>query len=165
MFGSVQSTRPHASVSQQVEVRSDLARSDAACDVIKLNVGGVKHETTLATLTAIPDTYFTTLFCEASIYRGEVFVDRQGKYFEHILQYLRTRRYKQAYYLPELLQRDALDALALEAEFYNFLDLHHYLRQTLRTPSPLFEYKFLYKDYHTCWHTHEKEPYDEWEKT
>lgn len=79
MFGSVQSTRPHASVSQQVEVRSDLARSDAACDVIKLNVGGVKHETTLATLTAIPDTYFTTLFCEASIYRGEVFVDRQGK--------------------------------------------------------------------------------------
>lgn len=61
-------------------------RGEAAADareIIKLNIGGVKHTTSLATLTAVPGTYFTALLCgdltDILTQDGEVFIDRQGK--------------------------------------------------------------------------------------
>lgn len=71
-----------ASFSQhEIEVRREAAAS--ARGIIKLNIGGVEHTTSLATLTAVPGTYFTALLCgdlnQALTSSGELFVDRQGK--------------------------------------------------------------------------------------
>ncbi|KAL3147265.1 BTB/POZ domain-containing protein kctd3 [Trebouxia sp. C0010 RCD-2024] len=138
-------------------------RGEAAADareIIKLNIGGVKHTTSLATLTAVPGTYFTALLCgdltDILTQDGEVFIDRQGKCFEHILQYLRADRHDQAFQLPESLKRDELAALATEAKFYRFASFHDSLREALRKPPPQFQHKFLYKEYYTSWEDHGK---------
>ena len=80
-----------ASLSQQVELgttkdqETEFRReaAESARGTIKLNIGGVKHTTTRATLTAVPGTYFTAL-CKGDLAEfltddGELFVDRQGK--------------------------------------------------------------------------------------
>ena len=85
-----------ASLSQQVAAEPRSARSSAgaesqirreaaadAREIIKLNIGGVKYTTSLATLTTVPGTYFTALFSgklnDILTQDGEVFIDRQGK--------------------------------------------------------------------------------------
>ena len=61
---------------------------------VKLNVGGVKYETTLTTLTADgDDSMLGSMFSgrhELHLNEdGEVFIDRDGKHFGHILNVLR----------------------------------------------------------------------------
>jgi hypothetical protein len=61
---------------------------------VKLNVGGVKHETTLTTLTADgDDSMLGSMFSGRHELHtnedGEVFIDRDGKHFGHILNVLR----------------------------------------------------------------------------
>ena len=89
---SVQLKDCRAAVSQQVKLGTATAQANSeiwleasatARNIIKLNIGGVKHTTSLATLTAVPGTYFTTLFLgdwkNLLTNDGELFVDRQGK--------------------------------------------------------------------------------------
>lgn len=89
---------------------------------MKLNVGGIKYTTSLSTLTAVPDTYFTSVFSEdwqlMLTPEGEVFVDRDGEGFRHALQYLRTARTQQPFIIPRNLDPSSLLAPAIEAEFY-----------------------------------------------
>ena len=61
---------------------------------VKLNVGGVKYETTLTTLTADgDDSVLGSMFSGRHELHpdedGEVFIDRDGKHFGHILNVLR----------------------------------------------------------------------------
>ena len=61
---------------------------------VKLNVGGVKYETTLTTLTADgDDSMLGSMFSGRHELHpdddGEVFIDRDGKHFGHILNVLR----------------------------------------------------------------------------
>lgn len=61
---------------------------------VKLNVGGVKYETTLTTLTADgDDSMLGSMFSGRHELNpnedGEVFIDRDGKHFGHILNVLR----------------------------------------------------------------------------
>lgn len=175
-----------ASAEAEDDIRGEAAAD--ARDIIKLNIGGVKHTTTLATLTAVPGTYSTAVLCgdltDILTQDGEVFIDRQGKVemvlkpflgllhiqrpasstclsspqcFEHILQYLRAKRYDQPFQLPESLQRDELAALATEAKFYRFARFHDSLREALRKPPPLVQHKFLYKESYTSWEEHGKQ--------
>ena len=62
---------------------------------VKLNVGGVKYETTLTTLTADgDDSMLGSMFSGRHELNpnedGEVFIDRDGKHFGHILNVLRN---------------------------------------------------------------------------
>jgi hypothetical protein len=61
---------------------------------VKLNIGGVKFETTLSTLTKHSGTYFDAVFRERSELpldaEGCFFVDRGGTHFGRILNFLRT---------------------------------------------------------------------------
>jgi hypothetical protein len=63
---------------------------------VKLNVGGTRFETTLATLQAQPESMLGTMFSgHAGIHvptdeDGFVFIDRSGTHFGAILYYLRT---------------------------------------------------------------------------
>ncbi|CAF0886125.1 unnamed protein product [Adineta steineri] len=64
--------------------------------VVTLNVGGTIYTTRIDTLTWENNTFFTTLFSrrwelERDPHNNSIFIDRNGKLFEHILDYLRTR--------------------------------------------------------------------------
>jgi hypothetical protein len=83
-------------------------------EVIKLNVGGDKFTTSKQTLRSIPETFFTSLLSgRIPLLRdgdGSIFIDRDPKLFQVILNFLRTK---------ELDTRDVdLRLLRLEAEFY-----------------------------------------------
>ena len=72
----------------------------APTSVITLNIGGMHYTTTNATLChpAYGDTFFTSLlsgrFASTKDKDGNFFVDRSGKYFEYILDYLRTGKWR-----------------------------------------------------------------------
>jgi vacuolar-type H+-ATPase subunit I/STV1 len=59
-----------------------------------LNVGGIRFETSLPTLTSVRDTYIGSMFSGCFPLApdptdGAYFIDRSGAHFEHILNYLR----------------------------------------------------------------------------
>mmetsp|Transcript_27567 Transcript_27567/g.30695 ORF Transcript_27567/g.30695 Transcript_27567/m.30695 type:complete len:295 (+) Transcript_27567:3-887(+) len=63
---------------------------------VKLNVGGRKYQTKTSTLTMYPNSLLARMFCNenlASITQpnsdGEYFIDRNGRYFEYILDFYR----------------------------------------------------------------------------
>jgi hypothetical protein len=68
----------------------------SSSSLVKLNVGGVKYATTMATLRAQGDNHLTQLVNEphpATDSEGSIFIDRNGRIFEKVLDYLRTGRH------------------------------------------------------------------------
>mmetsp|Transcript_13285 Transcript_13285/g.17741 ORF Transcript_13285/g.17741 Transcript_13285/m.17741 type:complete len:331 (-) Transcript_13285:22-1014(-) len=61
--------------------------------IIKLNVGGMRFDTSLTTLTSIPGSMLASMFSGRhglpEMDDGSIFIDRDGTYFRHILNYLR----------------------------------------------------------------------------
>jgi hypothetical protein len=79
---------------QRTNNRSTIMASQEE-KIVYINVGGHKYVTTRQTLLNNPDpSYFTALLSDKfEITRdkeGNIFIDRNGKYFEYILDYLRT---------------------------------------------------------------------------
>lgn len=62
--------------------------------IVKINIGGYKYQTTESTLSHRGPNYFTHLFTKSIPSpvdsKGYYFIDRDGKYFAPILEYLRT---------------------------------------------------------------------------
>ena len=89
---------------------------EPAGGVVKLNIGGHKYITSASTLVK-EDNFFAGLlsgrFPSPKVGDQYYFIDRNGRYFEPILDYLRTGRWA----LPSHLQHDEKLVLA-EAEFY-----------------------------------------------
>ncbi|XP_057998449.1 FH protein interacting protein FIP2 isoform X5 [Hevea brasiliensis] len=90
--------------------------------VVRLNIGGKKFCTTVDTLTQRePDSMLAAMFsgrhtvCEDPE-KGYVFVDRDGKHFRHILNWLRDG------VVPTLTDAEYSE-LMREAEYYQLLDL------------------------------------------
>jgi len=83
--------------------------------IIKLNIGGFRYLTTEATLNSKGDNFFTGLLNNKipSIRDedGYYFVDRNGKYFEPILDYLRSGEF----FIPEGMRKEKVLA---EADFF-----------------------------------------------
>jgi hypothetical protein len=90
-------------------------------DIVILDIGGYKYKTTINTLTKYPNTYFHALFSGKYPIRkqqdGSIFIDRDGKHFRHILNFLRNGRI--VYPENEVDKRE----LMLEAEFYLLKDV------------------------------------------
>ncbi|KAJ1080067.1 hypothetical protein NDU88_000289 [Pleurodeles waltl] len=94
---------------------------------VTLNVGGKHYSTTLETLTRFPDSMLGAMFRgpwaaqrDAS---GAFFIDRDGKVFRHVLNFLRFHRLD----LPEGYRELAL--LEREADFYQIRPLMEEVRQ------------------------------------
>lgn len=137
---------PHSPLPDRREESADnreLARAIApsAADsklFVTLNVGGHRFLTTAATLAAVDGSYFAKLAQQAAAAaaknRGgggsEYFVDRSGKMFEYVLDYLRSQRFSDS---PSTLPRDerTLQLLAREADFYQLHDLADRARSAL----------------------------------
>lgn len=88
--------------------------------IVRLNIGGYKYQTTRTTLASNGENFFTKLL-EGKIgsvkdEQGNYFIDRDGQYFQPILSFLRTGLLT----LPEGMPIDLVD---LEADFY-LIDIH-----------------------------------------
>ena len=66
-------------------------------NVIFLDVGGVRHKTTLNTLLAVQGSFFWNMFNGSDhasmpqrLPSGEWFIDRNGEVFTYVLEYLRS---------------------------------------------------------------------------
>lgn len=123
------------------------AAPDSKC-FVSLNVGGFCFLTTAATLAAVEGSYFSKLAQQAAAAAAkarsagsgsgsaataaEYFVDRSGKIFEYVLDYLRSQRFGDS---SSTLPRDerTLHLLAREADFYQLPDLADRARTALVT--------------------------------
>jgi hypothetical protein len=90
---------------------------------VRLDVGGHRYTTALATLTSIPESFLARMFSgdysmSADEEDGSYFVDRDGRHFHCILNYLRD---PSAYELPSdlLLLKDLLK----ETEYFGIVSL------------------------------------------
>ena len=110
-------------------------------EIIYLSVGGVKYETTLMTLLADKNSMLSAMFSgRHSIIRntkGYYFIDRDGKLFRYILNYLRT----QEILIPRNKQQ-LISELLIEAEYFQLNSLVAAL-QEMKTKSemPSISYK------------------------
>jgi hypothetical protein len=92
--------------------------------MIKLNVGGRLLTTTLATLTRFPDTMLGAMFSGRHALikdeNGAYFIDRDGRHFESILNFLRA---PSSYTRAVLQKRGDTSELEIEADYYGLKDL------------------------------------------
>jgi hypothetical protein len=101
--------------------RAQLAHTQKFEGIIKLNVGGKKFATSLATLRRCPDTMIGAMFSgRHELHKddeGNVFIDRDGTYFEEILNFLRS---------PETYEVDLppaeLNKLKQQCAYYGLLE-------------------------------------------
>ncbi|XP_059892561.1 BTB/POZ domain-containing protein KCTD21-like [Gadus macrocephalus] len=95
--------------------------SDSLRDPVSLNVGGELYTTTLDTLTRCRDSMLGAMFsgqiAPLRDRRGNVFIDRDGKVFRHILNYLRSSSLD----LPDVYSE--LPLLRREADFFQIRPL------------------------------------------
>lgn len=95
--------------------------------VIGFNVGGIKYLTSISTLEAEPDNVLlkmTSGSFPTTRYEDAYFIDRNGKLFEHILDYLRNVR---TWVPPDNID---LNSLIREADFYLLLKLKEILKKS-----------------------------------
>ena len=92
-------------------------------EIIGLNVGGYIYTTSRSTLTRYPNSMLGNMFSDrlpsAQDSQGNFIIDRDGKVFRHILNFLRTCTSKLV--LPEDFKEFAI--LSEEAEFYQIREL------------------------------------------
>jgi BTB/POZ domain len=105
-------------------------------DVVTLNVGGQVFTTTIHTLTKESDSMLASMFSGRFPLRedtnGNVFIDREGSYFDKVLNYLRDGDLALQY------PRDKTLCLALmrEADYYQLRGLRSLLEQFFAEPNP-----------------------------
>ncbi|EGG19808.1 hypothetical protein DFA_06910 [Cavenderia fasciculata] len=86
-------------------------------DPIKLEVGGKIFKTSKETLTKIKGSYFDVMLSgQCQIDPFKLFIDRDGKHFRHILNYLRTMDYS-------VIPKQFREEIDRELEFYNLRSL------------------------------------------
>ena len=98
--------------------------ANAVSRKVILNVGGEKYSTTVNTLTRERNTFFTALFfkqrpIERDPVDNSIFIDRDGKLFQHILAYCRTRTVP----LDVMSHKSLRQALIIEAEYFRVYGL------------------------------------------
>ena len=90
-------------------------------DIVTLNVGGILYTTTKFTLQKYPDSMLGTLisgkFSTNLDRHGNIFIDRDGHVFKHILNFLRTSTLCLP---PEFTE---MDLLLAEADYYQIVPL------------------------------------------
>jgi hypothetical protein len=77
----------------QREVKAMRTHQEVQEGCVELNIGGHRFETSLNTLRRVPhtffDAYFSGRYAQDVCSDGSIFVDRDGKHFGHVLEYMR----------------------------------------------------------------------------
>ena len=96
-------------------------------DIVELRVGNHKFTTSIATLQSDPDSMLAAMFSKRfeplKQKDGAYFIDRDGTYFRHVLNYLRMGG------LPRRIIEECGDELLDEAEFYSLKGLINVVAQ------------------------------------
>mmetsp|Transcript_32885 Transcript_32885/g.92091 ORF Transcript_32885/g.92091 Transcript_32885/m.92091 type:complete len:556 (-) Transcript_32885:34-1701(-) len=104
-----------ASVEDETGILPDTA-SFRRRGVIRLDVGGVQFTTSLSTITSEKNSMLAAMFSgrwmESYDHSGQVFLDRDGETFRHILNWLRSKR------VPRLKHTSDYDNLIAEARYF-----------------------------------------------
>ncbi len=104
---------------RRVHLKSTVAQPGATAAIVRLNIGGVRYLSTAQTL-AQGENFFSALLSGKipSLVddEGYFFIDRDGRLFHYLLEFLRTGRLKVP---PGVDEQD----LVAEARFYS-IDLH-----------------------------------------
>lgn len=99
--------------------------NDPSTDFVTLSVGGKRFETTFATLTRIPDSFFSVIGTKRSA-DGIIRIDRSPRFFEYIMDYLRyglnNMRWPDSIYTEDIFL-----SLYSESNFYNLKELADYV--------------------------------------
>ncbi|CAF1402277.1 unnamed protein product [Adineta steineri] len=118
-----------------IKMHTELRKPMAALrkGVVILNVGGEKYTTSIETLTQEKNTFFTLLFSrrwelEQDPEDKSIFIDRNGKMFSYILDYLRSN------VIPTNMIKDEtfLQSLLIEAHYFRLHKLIHAITESLR---------------------------------
>eukprot|EP00761_Pharyngomonas_kirbyi_P010017 gb/GECH01010035.1/.p1 GENE.gb/GECH01010035.1/~~gb/GECH01010035.1/.p1 ORF type:complete len:801 (+),score=133.67 gb/GECH01010035.1/:1-2403(+) len=118
----------------------NLAEGSRNQSTVSLNVGGVIHKTTISTLINNkhePDSMFTAMFGRNQMFElqkdesGNIFIDRDGRHFHLLLNYLRSGK------LLVPSDQDNVMELLIEAEYYQLSGAISILRQYLNMPFQL----------------------------
>jgi len=117
-------------------VRPPLPYPGASRIFAFLKVGGEEFTTTLATLSSVPDSFFSKLVGNVSIPQvhedfREFVIDRSPEMFSHILEYLRARRYGEVSRLSFPAGERDLKQLLREAIFYELREFAASIEQNL----------------------------------
>lgn len=101
--------------------------------VVSLNVGGTIYTASLATLTRYSKSMLAAMFSGRMSLEtetaGNYFIDRDGKLFRHVLNFLRSGQL----HLPKGFNE--LDLLKQEAEFYQLKDMVAHINKAASTQS------------------------------
>jgi len=113
------SLSPKDSLREAVNVQLTSSRQ------LRLDVGGYKFSTTLTTLTSDPNSMLAAMFSgRFPVEKNEegcVFIDRDGRYFYHILNWLRNGT------LPPFESPGEHESLLMEAKYYQIASLVEFL--------------------------------------
>ncbi|CAM9136807.1 unnamed protein product [Heterosigma akashiwo] len=99
--------------------------------MIKLNVGGVRFITSKLTIEKDPCSMLARMFAEDSVFtnpkdeEGYTFIDRDGRRFHHVLNYLRSG------YVPAFEEKWRYDEILEEADFFALEDLKEYVSKRM----------------------------------
>lgn len=104
---------------QETQTNTNTAAPDQC---ITLNVGGDQFITTCKTLASVENSFFYKITRQQPL-PSDVFIDRNGKSFGYILDYLRCRRFGETHVDLPRDDKHALKLLLREAQFYNLLGL------------------------------------------
>lgn len=110
--------------------------------LISLSVGGIRYQTTVGTLLTIQGSFFWNLLHTSDpdsvlskTPAGEYFIDRNGKLFSYVLDYLRAYACGDVWCpLPD--EPRELQGLAKEAEYYQLPGLLERIQSTSIVPQP-----------------------------
>lgn len=114
--------------------------------MVTLNVGGEKYVTSVDTLTRVKGSFFTALFSEQwTLERHPVdesiFIDRNGKIFPYVLEYLRTGMLPYSVWKEETI----LHSLLAEAQYFHLYSLTKLLREGYFSNGTLLQIEYQIK--------------------
>ena len=109
------------------EEKKRIASTHIFEPMVTLNVGGTTFTTATATLTRFPDTMLGAMFSGRHALtpdkNGAYCIDRDGRHFHEILNFLRGTTSSTQQQIKQRLSPSALEELKVEADFYGVKDL------------------------------------------
>jgi len=132
--GSPQEHVVSPSNAQSVQSSTNNNATHSTSNIVHLNVGGRIYSTTLITLQYDPSSMlarmFTGLIPTTKDEQGRYFIDRDGKHFRYILNYLRDGSVK--------VPQDSVEEVLQEARFYGLDELAINLEERI-PPAPTLQ--------------------------
>ena len=126
------------------EEKKRIANTHAFGPMLKIDVGGHLFTTTTATLTRFPDTMLGAMFSGRHALtpdpNGAYCIDRDGRHFHEILNFLRGSKASTKEQVVQRLSPAALEELKVEADFYGLKDLMFPIIATVRITGATGQY-------------------------